>query len=491
MKPQKKAIIIDGKNKYVALSQEHVKQIQLLKNSLDSILPSTDISAFLLLGEEGERLVTRKNRNFPILAYHYASNDINQFKTLARSYLDANEGFLEELCWQWKKHRAKKRIESSLEEHLLSYEKRAPAYILVRISESAVRQLDRTLSVLKLPSKFLAETGYLVLKTERKDCKLLLSELRSSYGNARTAGIIYLPELFLPRMNLVASQDNLEQIGAPEAQEHSTGRGISVAVIDTGIDRNHQELRSVFKGGYDFVNDSSTPDDDNGHGTHVAGIIAGKNVGVAPSSEIYSLKVLDSDGMGSEASLVQAIDWAISQKVDIINMSLGSARASKLEFSYLQAANNSGIAIVAAAGNRGTRTYEYPASYDGVISVAAIDGNNNHAPFSNYNDEVNISAPGVEIRSSVPGGYDSFSGTSMASPHVAGVLALIKSLESRSPVDLENIICASAQDAPNESYRNEKYGAGLLRADSAVARLLNKGLFRGVYEQFRKTICRA
>jgi hypothetical protein len=264
----------------------------------------------------------------------------------------------------------------------------------------------------------------------------------------------------MKRCNAPSSASHLGQIGVPQAHKVTRGAGIKVAIIDTGVDGSHSELEGRVVGGYDFVNKHEGCNDDNGHGTHVAGLIAGESVGAAPAASLYAAKVLDARGSGNEANVAQGIDWAIENKVNLINMSLGSGYPSPLERELLKAATAKGIVVFAAAGNEG-RGKSYPAAYPGVISVAAVDRNNEHAPFSNIDETVDISAPGVDIVSCVPGGYAKHSGTSMASPLAAGVGALVASTDCSA---IEDALESSAQELGDK----EMYGAGLVRADLAV-----------------------
>jgi subtilisin len=214
----------------------------------------------------------------------------------------------------------------------------------------------------------------------------------------------------------------------------NTGSGVKVAILDTGIDASHEDLN--VSGGKSFVAGESDPfTDGNSHGTHVSGTVAGLNnslgvLGVAPSASLYAVKVLDSSGSGTYSGIVQGIEWAVSNNMDIINMSLGGSSGSTTLQQACDKAYNSGVLVVAAAGNSGTRgkqnTIGYPAKYASVMAVGAVDSSNNRASFSSVGNELEVMAPGVNILSSVPGnGYDYFNGTSMASPHVAGAAALV------------------------------------------------------------------
>ena len=261
---------------------------------------------------------------------------------------------------------------------------------------------------------------------------------------------------------------NLKNIGADIAQQIVKGEGIKVGVIDTGIDYNHKELINCFDKnnlGFNFIDNSNDPFDDNGHGTHVAGTISGNKVGVAPKAQLFGLKVLDSSGVGSTYNVMAAVNWAMNNNLDIINLSLGSSTYLYAEQELFTKAFQSGVLTIASAGNSYGSKYNYPASYNNVISVAAVDRNNRHADFSTHNDMVDISAPGVNVLSSLPNDkYAEYSGTSMSAPHVSGVSALIKSYERLLPEDIENLFFESSMELGDSDY----YGMGLVKADEAL-----------------------
>lgn len=271
---------------------------------------------------------------------------------------------------------------------------------------------------------------------------------------------------------------NLEDIGAYAAREVALGNGARVAIVDTGVDYRHPEVSGNFgsKKGYDFVRSTADPMDFNGHGTHVAGIAFGQNYGVAGGAAAYAVRVLDSDGSGSEADTIAGLDWAAGNGVDVVNLSLGApfASAALEEMCYYLA--NKGVVLVAAAGNSGFGP-NYPAAFgDPVIAVAAVDRSLNHPEFSNIYDTNDISAPGVGITSSYIGGYATLSGTSMAAPHVSGSMALVLSA-LRKETDLEQLMEDTAQKLSNGFFpERDVYGAGLLRVDKmaqAVSQMRN------------------
>ncbi|MCH1959529.1 S8 family peptidase [Romboutsia hominis] len=224
-------------------------------------------------------------------------------------------------------------------------------------------------------------------------------------------------------------------------KESNKGSGVRIAVIDSGCDIYHESLKNNIVEVRNFTNeDNKNPNivtDRVGHGTHVIGTIVANNpnnniVGIAPSAQIYALKAIEGNGLGKLSWVVNAINYAVEKKVDIISMSLGMGGSSdKLERAVKEAVKK-GILVVCAAGNSGDGNadsfeYSYPAAYEEVISVGAVDKKGNPASFSNANLVIDVIAPGVEILSTYPNNkYEVLSGTSMATPHVTGSLALLK-----------------------------------------------------------------
>ena len=218
-----------------------------------------------------------------------------------------------------------------------------------------------------------------------------------------------------------------------------TGSGVKVAVIDTGIDFTHTDLDANvdLANSTTFVSRTSSAKDDNGHGTHVAGTIAAEDngsgvVGVAPSATLFAVKVLDRRGSGLWSWVASGIDWARTHGANVANMSLGGGASTTIENACSTAWNNgNGVLLIAAAGNSGdgkttTSEWSYPAAYSTVVSVGATDSSDNVASFSNTNNDVEVSAPGVSIVSTYKGGaYATMSGTSMATPHAVGNAALL------------------------------------------------------------------
>jgi subtilisin family serine protease len=263
----------------------------------------------------------------------------------------------------------------------------------------------------------------------------------------------------------------IEKIGAPEAWRNTQGTGVRVGIIDTGIDRSHPDLKDNIKEAFGVM-DCKNIDDDNGHGTHVAGTIAAIDndigvVGVAPKIELYTVKAFDKRGRGQISDIIDSLNWCVEKKVNVINMSFGFSTQSNALQRAIEQVYQNGIVMVAAAGNSGgDNSVMYPAKYPEVIAVAASDKNNKAAGFSSGGPEVNIIAPGVNIDSTFKSaGYKNLSGTSMSTPHVVGAAALILSVAKLSPDNVKLVISNTAKDI---GLPKEKQGAGLLNVSKAV-----------------------
>jgi thermitase len=249
---------------------------------------------------------------------------------------------------------------------------------------------------------------------------------------------------------------------------------VLVAVIDTGIYYTHPDLAANYVPlGYDWVNNDIDPMDDNGHGTHCAGIIAAvinNSEGIAGLAQVQVMaeKVLDSSGQGYLDWIANGIINATDSGAKIISMSLGAYDYSQLLHDAVKYAYDRGVLVIAAAGNDNTNTKLYPAGYDEVIAVAATDQNDNEAWFSNWGDWIELSAPGVDIYSTVPWGYDYMSGTSMACPHVAGEAALVWSLYPNKTRDWVREWLRSTADDLGDPGFDVYYGYGRVNARKAA-----------------------
>jgi subtilisin len=253
---------------------------------------------------------------------------------------------------------------------------------------------------------------------------------------------------------------------------NNRGAGVNIAIIDSGIDRYHEDL--IVVDGKSFVDYTNDFNDDDGHGTHVAGIVAALDnkigvVGVAPEANLYALKALNSEGVGYVSDVVLAIQWATVNEIQVINMSLGGGKNIFLEWACNLAYYDDGLLLVAAAGNGGAVIY--PAAYSSVIAVSATDEYDNLASFSSTGKQVELAAPGVGINSTLPGDAysgETWSGTSMASPHVAGTAALVWAANlgwSNDAVRAQ--LRDTAEDLGTLGWDSE-FGYGLVNAAEAV-----------------------
>jgi len=270
----------------------------------------------------------------------------------------------------------------------------------------------------------------------------------------------------------------VDRIGAELVHSWNKGQGVKVAILDTGIDLDHPDLRVA--GDVTFVPGTTSGDDDNGHGTLVAGITAALDnsigtVGIAPEVELYAVKVLDKNGIGTMSSLRRGIEWAIENDMQVINMSFGVDAKLGHEFRrVLKEAYRAGIVIVAAAGNDGTAEGEgdtmwAPAKYKQVIAVGAIDEADNRCSLSSTGDTLELVAPGVNIHSTRKGGgYANLNATSAASPHVAGVVALLIASGVTDNVEVRQILQGTAEDLGTSGW-DSQYGHGLVNATEALA----------------------
>ncbi len=267
----------------------------------------------------------------------------------------------------------------------------------------------------------------------------------------------------------------INAVNAPTAHARGTkGSGVKVGIIDTGIDHGHPDLAGNYVSGIDYVNGDNDPMDDNGHGSHVSGTVAAVDnsigvIGVAPSASLYGIKVLDAAGSGTFSNVVAGIDWAAANGMDVVNMSLGASIGTSALQTACDNAYASGVVICAAAGNDYGGPVGYPAKYSSTIAVSAVDQNNNLANFSNKGPEVEVTAPGVGIVSTYKNGqYATLDGTSMATPHVAGVVALIWSTgQFTSATAVRNQLTSTATDI-GAAGRDNNFGFGLVNADAAT-----------------------
>jgi subtilisin family serine protease len=274
-----------------------------------------------------------------------------------------------------------------------------------------------------------------------------------------------------------AQQWGLDAVGIAAAWLVTRGAGVVVAVVDTGV-APAPDLAGRLLPGWNVIADSDASADDHGHGTHVAGTIAeveGNGLaesGVAPEASILPVKVLDADGTGSDVDVAAGIVWAADQGARVVNLSLGGGETSTVLADAVVYARRKDVLIVAAAGNDGGGV-GIPARLGGVVAVGAVDVALVRAPFSAGGRALDLVAPGVGILQQTldgVGGYAdrSFSGTSMATPHVAGIAALaLAAGRATTAVGVARLLTRTALDL-GPAGKDTAYGAGLVRADAAV-----------------------
>jgi thermitase len=271
-------------------------------------------------------------------------------------------------------------------------------------------------------------------------------------------------------------QWNLPVIGTEQGWGISRGdEDITIAVVDTGVDLDHPDLVNRLVEGYNILGENSNPDDDNGHGTHVAGIIASETnnregiAGLTWFNKIMPIKAMSAEGYGTTFDIAKGIIWAVDNGANVINLSLGNYKESNVLKRAIRYAYNNNVVMVAAAGNDGTSQPSYPAAYPEVLSVSAVNYDGTLADFSNYGSYINISAPGVYIPSTYFNEqYASLSGTSMAAPHVAGLAGLIKSANPElTNNEVMSIIQTSARDLGAKG-KDIEFGSGLIDVNKSL-----------------------
>jgi thermitase len=286
---------------------------------------------------------------------------------------------------------------------------------------------------------------------------------------------------------LRSRQWNLDMVNADAAHGVTRGEGAVVAVIDTGVDASHEDLQGRLLGGHDFVDNDDTPQDGDDHGTHVTGIVAanaGNGVGVAsvaPGAKVLPVRVLGDDGSGTDEDVAKGIDYAVAQKVDVINLSLGGLPVDAIGAggsfqAAIQRAVDAGIVVVAAAGNDSLPICEQPGVSGKILCVGAVDKRGMRSFFSS-GDQASLMAPGgsavggdEDVLSTIRGSkYGEIAGTSQATPHVSGAAALLVSRGVRGPAAIDRLL-ATARDAGMPG-RDPVYGYGILDANAAVAGL--------------------
>lgn len=332
------------------------------------------------------------------------------------------------------------------------------------------------------------------------DVDRTLAEIRQNAAVESAEPLLRYQALMVPNDPEYSKQWNLKMIDAESAWDQSTGKGVIVAVIDTGIAyQNKDDFILVpdlngakFAKGYDFVNDDDQPNDDHGHGTHVAGTIAQVTnnkegvAGVAFDATLMPLKVLDAFGTGNSSDISDAIRFAADHGAKVINLSLGGGMRSQVMANAVKYARSKGVTVVCAAGNTGMGHVEFPAAYEGAVAVSAVGPDGKLAPYSSWGEALDLAAPGGNKSLGQESGilqntiarddhtravYDYYQGTSMAAPHVSGVAALLYAHGASGPDEVEKALYAGTTRAQGQDGWNDHFGHGILNAKGALSAL--------------------
>lgn len=277
-----------------------------------------------------------------------------------------------------------------------------------------------------------------------------------------------------PNDPLLRNQQYLKQIRAEQAWDVATSNeSVVIAIVDTGVDLDHPDLKDNLVPGVNLIQPDAPPQDDNGHGTSVAGVIAAiadndsGTAGLLWKTKIMPIKALESDGNGDEDKLGEGILYAVDHGAKIVVLSLGLNKYSPYMENIVRYAEDNGVVLVAASGNEGNAV-KYPAAYETVLAVGGVGTDNKPEALSNAGPELDVVAPWVVFTTARDGGYEYKDGTSMAAPQVAGVCALILSkYPDMKPVEVRNLIRQTAQNIGPKGWDKES-GYGLLRADRAL-----------------------
>lgn len=360
------------------------------------------------------------------------------------------------------------------------------------VEESAITTFLRGLGLTFHPTAMEAETKTEIVDVPVSRMAETIARLKADPRVEVVEPLARVHAYFVPNDPLLKDQWHMTRIGASRAWDFATGRGVTVAVVDTGIacethgpfTKGTDLAGTTCVSGWNVVTGNEHANDDQGHGTHVAGTIAQSTnngigaAGVAFHARLMPVKVLNADGFGTTADVADGIRWAADHGADVINLSLGGPRNSKVLQKAVDHALAKGAVIVAAAGNSGG-SVGYPGASEGVIGVSATDPDDKIAKFSSRGNGVDIGAPGVSVMQQTIcnkgrnkcESFAAWNGTSMASPHVAGAAALLVSLGVTDPAAVESTLKSTARVVDDSAEGKRNFGAGILQAAAAVERV--------------------
>ncbi|MCD8508601.1 MAG: S8 family peptidase [Bacillus sp. (in: Bacteria)] len=337
--------------------------------------------------------------------------------------------------------------------------------IIIRANHSTEELMETLIddaNILFMEPNFLYSKQHVTRKTNKRS----LPSYFGSYDSVETPN----DEFYEPY------QWNLTQIFTEPGWNITLGeQGVTIAIIDSGIDPDHKDLADKIQAGYNAFEDNGAYEDEHGHGTHVAGIAGAITnnldgiAGVSWHNPLLAIKSLDHHAEGNSLSIAKGIVWAVDNGAKVINLSLGDSHDSEIMYEAIRYAYEQDVVLIAASGNDNVETPMYPAAYTEVLAVAAVDPQRERAVFSNYGYHIDVSAPGEHIPSTyLDDQYVIMSGTSMAAPHVAGLAGLIRSLNPNLSNDqVYDIICYTSDDLGEEGY-DPYYGFGEINIQKAL-----------------------